>query len=267
MRFFSALILSFFVLNSSYSQNAGKIFSKSAKKAEIPNIYYYQPPKHLVIPHKIYASLVYEIKNKYYYEIVAINKLDGRYQFSYKANDSAKILILTINDEDKKPIDNNNESGFVIYLNDKKTGIPASAYIEAADLLSYYAPLVLKLNKQKLRSQMIKLFERGFNQSAVLKNGIFYNYYFSLLYQEKGDTVKPMLLAYAKQMASSRNDEESWMSALYIYRVLHMEQEYTAIESKAIAFSPDGKVAQSKFLNDFSHAKEHTEQSHFNQYE
>ena len=238
-----------------YSQDAGKIIFKNKKPiaGEI-NTYIYEPPKHLAIPVKLYALVVYEIEGKNYFRKIAVNKISGYYQFSFKTHDSAYALILSLTDENNNPIDNNNELGFVSLMYDKNGNVPYEAYIAAMDLLSFYAIRPLKLDYDKLTPIMIDLFEEGYKKATLMKKDKpYYTYYLTLLYHEKKDAVKSKLLEYAMQMELAKNDEKKWMNAIKIYRLLKMYKKCLGIEEKSLIEFPNGEIAKSRFLNEFEH--------------
>lgn len=246
----------------SFAQNQGKIISKTPRpKAGMTQIYVYQPPFHLSIPGNIYASVVYESNDQYYYKIFPISKINGSYQFSFKPPVFIKSVIICIIDDKNSPVDNNNETGFVAYLPDSNGNVSASARISAVDLLSYYAQRILKLNRSKLQTKMISLYEEAFRLSPSLKNESSYTYYLTILYQEKKDAVKTKLLAYAKKMALANDDEVKWINAIKIYKILQMDKEWQALEYRAIKIYPAGDIAKSKFWDDFYMKKDLTEQS------
>lgn len=253
MKFISFFILLFFSYTLSFAQIQGKIVSKEiAPQAGITNTYIYQPPKYLVIPNKIYASVVYENKqDEYYHKSIPINKVGGEYEFELKVPDSTQAIIMTVIDKKNKSVDDNNALGFISYLYGKKGIKNPSAYLQAAYMLSYFAPRMLDLDWGKLKNEMIKLYEKAYRLSPVLKKENIYAYYLTLLYQTRKDSVKSRLLSYAKQMASAKADERKWMNAIRIYRLLKLDRQQQLIEQKAIKTYPDGQVAKAKFLAGF----------------
>ncbi len=257
-----AFLLSFFVLQVSYGQFREGITPADKKPhANVENLYSYQPPEHLQIPDKIYASVVYNSKNWYYTKVIPINKTDSSYQFLFAAPDSTQVLLFSIIDDKKNTIDNNNDLGFKIYLYDNNGAVQPSARLAAADLLGYYAPRILKLNAERSREQAISLYEEGYKMSPALKNENSYRAYLSMLYEEKKDTVKPELIAYARKMAAAQNDEQKWMNAINIYSVLKMVEEKQKVESKVLSKKPNGQLAIRKFWDEFYSVEKPTEQT------
>lgn len=262
MKIICIFIASFLIFPLSYAQYQGNIKSKVIKpKANIEILYIYHHPKHLIISNKIYASVVYYSKKYYNNKVIPITKVDNSYQFLFKAPDSTQVLIFSIIDDKKNTINNNNGSGFRIYLYDNNGTIPASARITTADLLSYYAPRILKLNRELLKEQVIKLYKEGYKLSPSLKNGSSYTSYLNILYEEKKDAVKPKLLAYANQMALAQNDEQKWINAISIYRLLKMDEEKQKVEKKILSANPNGQWAIRKFWDKFYSIENPTENS------
>jgi len=262
MKSIALFLVSIFIFSVSYAQTHGGITSSVIKpQADVENLYVYHPPKHIIIPNKIFASVVYNSKKYYYNKVIPINKVDSSYRFLFKAPDSTQVLIFSIIDDKKNTIDNNNEFGFKIYLYDNNSAISASARLAAADLLSYYAPRMLNLNRELLKEQAIKLYEEAYKLSPALKNDNSYSSYLAILYEEKKDAVKPKLLAYAKQMALAQNDEQKWINAINIYSILKMDEEKQKVENKVLSLRPSGRLAIRKFWDKFYSVENPTEQS------
>jgi len=244
------LLWTFIVSNS---QSGGSITSViAAPERGAINNYIYTPPLRLALPARLYALVVYTTNNSYHFKRIPIEKRE-KYQFSFKAPDSSSAVIISISDEKNVPVDNNNELGYISYLNDETGGIPASAGIDAMYLLSYYAIRPLKLNYQKLKPVMIDLFEEAYRHSPDLVNtNPYHTYYLRLLFEEKGDTVTSKLLKYANEMEASEQDESKWINAISTYRLLNMGEAAKAIEQKAISRYPKGKIAADNFLEKMS---------------
>jgi thiol-disulfide isomerase/thioredoxin len=246
-----------------YSYGQGYITSNTIKpKANVQNIYFYHSRKHLNIPERVYVSLVFNCKKHYYYKTIPIIKVDSsNYEFSFRAPDSTQAFIFVITDNKKNTVDNNNENGFKIYLYDKNDPLSASARLAAADLLSYYAPRMLNLDRELSNKQAIKLYEDGYKLSPALKNENSYSSYLSTLYEEKKDTVRSKLFSYAKQMALAKNDEQKSMNAIKIYSILKMNNEKQEVEKKVLKEYPFGQLAIRKFWDKFYSNEKPTEQS------
>ncbi|MGN6615146.1 MAG: hypothetical protein ACTHKC_08890, partial [Candidatus Nitrosocosmicus sp.] len=260
MKAVGQLIVCFFIFQFSYGQ--GTITSTDMPpRAGIENTFLYHPPKHLIVPKTVYASIVYNYENHYYNKIIPIHKVDSnKYQFLFKAPDSTQSFIFIITDSKKNMIDNNNDNGFVIYLYDQNDSHGARARVATADLLSYYAPRILKLDKRLSTRNAIKLYEEAYKLSPTLKKENSYTSYLFILYEEKKDTVKSMLLAYAKKMAAE-NDEQKCIDAINIYGLLKMNNEKEKVEKKVLERNPVGKLAIRKFWDKFYSNEKPTEQT------
>lgn len=246
-----------------FSYGQGYITSNTIKpKANVENSYFYHPPNHLKISDTIYASLVYNCKKYYYHKTIPITKVDSSsYQFSFRAPDSTQAFIFVITDSKKNTVDNNHDYGFKIYLHNRNDHLSASACLAAADLLSYYAPHMLNLDRELSNKQAIKLYEDGYKLSPALKNENSYSSYLSILYEEKKDTVKSKLFSYAKQMELAKNDEQKWMNAIKIYSILKMNNDKQKVEKKVLTEYPFGQLAIRKFWDKFYSNEKPTEQS------
>ncbi|MDQ2721555.1 MAG: hypothetical protein M3Z26_17595 [Bacteroidota bacterium] len=144
MKFF---ILLFFIFPFFRLQSQGVIICKeNTPISGTLNTYFYKPPKYLIVPNKIYASVVYQSEKQYYHKSITINKNNGNYTFLLRVPDSTQVLIITVIDEENKSVDDNNGLGFTSYLYNKNGIKSASSYIQAAYMLSYFAPRMLHLN-------------------------------------------------------------------------------------------------------------------------
>lgn len=264
MKSFVFLFLIFFASLVSYGQLRGSISVEKNKTVKrTGDIFYYNPPQHLFIPEKIYASIVYKKNGEdYYYETRPLVKIKGRYQFEYNTPDSVHVLIISLNDKRKQIFDNNNELGYIHYTKSSEAKIRAQAYIDAMDLLSYYAKMTLKLDKVKMISEMVNLYQTAYKLSPTIKNqSRYYNYYLYLLYQQNKDLNTPTLLSYANRMATAKNNEDKLLNAMYVYRTLRMNKKYEQLESKAISTYPNGRIARNKYVDSFYDGTDSTEQS------
>lgn len=261
MKVFIITLISFYFVPS-YGQHKIGIVSKISKPiAGIENSFFYHPPAHLLIPDSIYASIIYETKSGMNNKLIPIKIIDKNYEFSFKENDSVNTFIAAVTDANNKPIDNNAELGFSIYLYGKNGVVPGAAYISAANLLSFPALRYFNLNRDKLQPQIMSLYEKGYKISPSLNRDAYYVYYLNLLYQQKKDTVKPKLIAIAKRMSMAKDDEPQWMNAIKIYQLLQMNKEAVLIEKKGISTYPNGSIAKNKFWGKFDSTPDKTEQS------
>lgn len=237
-----------FVTLSVNAQIVGTIKAKEAfPKAGYENIFIYQPSKGLAIPDNLHVIIVYDA-NGFNQQVVPIVKTDGVFQFTFTAPDSATVLIMSVTDEKKNTFDNNNDLGFITYMNDKNLKPFKKAGIVCAELLSGYAKFYLKLNTPV--STILKMYEDEYRKDPTLKMEDSYLNYLTTLYGAKKEQVKPKLIAYANQMASIKK-ESNLLNAIAIYRLLKMMKEQELIEQKALTNFPKGVLASNKFWNSF----------------
>jgi thiol-disulfide isomerase/thioredoxin len=244
-----------------YSQSSGSIVSKNHQPSiGGTNIYYYTPPAHLLLPDKIFASVVYTMGGKNFIQNIPIKRNNERFQFTISDLDSAHALVMGVTDGNRHVLDNNNGAGYIAFLYNKQGSIAPASYLEARDLLDWYASNTLLLDRAKVIPQMISFSETCYRISPGLMKDS-YGYYLSLLYELKKEEVKPRLLAYAKELAAAENDEDKWLKAMYIFRDLGMVEERSAIENKGMSVYPNGKIAGNKYLGDLYDSPDSTEQN------
>lgn len=250
-----------FIFFFSYCQDKGSVTSTEIMpKAGMVELYRYHPSKHLKVPERIYASVVYNYRDYYYNKVIPIQKEKSGFQFLFKAPDSTQALVFSIIDDKKMTVENNDSGFTIIFYNDQGIILP-SAQIATADLLSYYAPQTLQLNWDLSKKQAIKLYEHAYKQDSTLKNDKSYSTYLSLLYGFNKDEMKPILLKYAKEMDSSTNDDQKWINARKIYDLLRMFDDKQRVEEKIVKKNPYGEWAIRRFWNDFYSKENHTELS------
>lgn len=247
-----------FIFACAFSQKHGNITSKEvAPKSGVENVYVYEPPQGLMIPEKAVASIVYLNKKQFGNKTIPLIKTGGSYEFSFKAPDSTEVLIIGITDKDKNVIDNNNEAGFISYLHDKKGNRYPSAGITATNLRGGIAPYILKIKVPP--AALLKEYEKEYKLYPALVNEIEYFNYLNLLYSLKKDTVKPQLIAFAKQMLGAKNDETRWVMGANVYRLLKMGEPLKKSEAAILAAYPTGQLAKQKFWDKYYSDKEATE--------
>ncbi len=245
------------------AQNKGSITSTQPKpKAAVTNLFIYTPPKNLSIPDKIQALVVYQNKQEFFNKTINIEKFANRYQFSFEAPDSTSVLMLSIIvpgkiipeksslvREKKIVFDNNEENGFIIYLHDKTGKRFKTEQTDLAGLLDDYG-YALAL-KDKPTSLLIKMYDDSYRLHPELKKENAYVDFLSLLYKEKGDSVRPQLLNYANQLLQVKDDEDKWINAARIYRWLKISDEKKRVEDEILTTFPNGKRAKENYLSDF----------------
>ncbi len=259
--FFYLLLLCFFPFCQ--AQYLGKFTCNEMKpKAGVENKYVYEPPPNLLLPDKIQALIIFQHKQEFYYKTVEVKKTGTKYQFPFKAPDSTSLIIIgmasaQVNLGDysaltifkKRIVDNNNGAGFIFYLHNTKGERFSDEKIALAELLYRYP---FELDIKATNTSIIKLFSEGYSLHPELKKDNSYPDYLDLLYEEKGDIVRPQLIQYADKMEKIQLDETKWLNAIYVYDLLKMDKEKEALQKKILYTYPNGNLANNKFWNHFN---------------
>lgn len=254
-----------FISSFCYAQNQSRIISKKINpKAGVENIYIYQPPSKIKLPARIMALVLYQKNNEFYKKALPIIRKEDSYEFVFKSPDSVFVLIIGIVDADKKEddqngliiprnevIDNNKDSGFIIYLRSAKGKRFANEKISLANLSDSYAPYYLSTKKMSFVKQ-VKLYQDTYKlYPQLIEDGSYFNY-LTALYKVKGDVVKSNLISYARRIPNN-NIEEKWLNARQIYELLKMDMEVKELEKKILVKFPLGQFAKNNFWSDFQH--------------
>lgn len=242
------LFLSIFCLVTftyvSRAQSAGLLkFDRNSQEKVIR----YEPPMRLKLPDSIFAVIVYSYRSEYYFKKIAITGINNKFEFRLTVPDSVRALVLAIADHNLSIVDNNSDTGFVIYTQPKLNS--GEARLDAMYLLSYYAIRPLKLNYQKLKPVMVNLFKEAYSLSPKLdQNNPYHKFYLKLLYEIEGNKVKDRLEKYAKKKLKSDKSEGNFLEAINVYETLGNSEELERIRSKAIKKFPIGKIAAESYI-------------------
>lgn len=254
------LLLSFYV---GHTQTTGSITTKQPKpKAGATNLFIYTPPKNLFIPEKVQAVVIYQSKQQFFSKTIPVNKVDNRYQFSFKAPDSTAVLIFGVTTpnriipeknsffaEKKTIVDNNEEKGFIIPLYNNNGNRFYYEKSELAALLNNSIIHSLDL-KETPNLSLIKLYEDSYKLYPSLKNETSYLDYLFQLYSNNEKVAKPKLLTYVSHLLQ-QNDEDKWATARSIYGKLKMADERKRIDDSILVKFPDGKKAKENFWSGY----------------
>lgn len=149
----------------------------------------------------------------------------------------------------KRIVDNNKGAGFIFYQHNTKGERFSNEKIALAELLYRYP---FELDIKATNTSIIKLFNEGYSLHPELKKDNSYADYLDLLYEEKGDVVRPQLIQYAGKMEKIQLDETKWLNAASIYELLKMDEKKHELISKILYTYPNGKLANNKFWSDFN---------------
>lgn len=170
------LILLFITfINIAFSQT-GKVYLKDSKfNFGKENTYVYEPPTGIEIPDQSRAAVAYSTSNDFGVEFKKIIKKGGFYEFAVKVPDSCRVILLTINNN-QKVIDDNREKGYSVLLrtqNKTELGKTLADEIAMRNLGSFS----LKLKTDTKPENMVRDYEALFAKYPNLKNDkSFYQY-------------------------------------------------------------------------------------------
>ncbi|MBF4518774.1 TlpA family protein disulfide reductase [Flavobacterium sp. ANB] len=253
------LILLFITfINIAFSQT-GKVYLKDSKfKFGKENTYVYEPPIGIEIPDQSRASVAYSTSNDFGVEFKKIIKKAGFYEFAVKVPDSCRVILLTINNN-QKVIDDNQEKGYSVLLrtqNKTELGKTLADEIAMRNLGSFS----LKLKTDTKPENMVRDYEVLFAKYPNLKNDkSFYQY---LVQKERinKDKTKSEFLAFA-QKCINKNTEEYLILASNIYGRTEMVKEKEILDQKILKKYPCGELEKTKFLQEFFSNPNKTEAS------
>jgi len=262
-----------FVTTVVVAQNNGYIKSAAIKpRAGISNLYIYQPPKNLLIPPKMQALVLYQLKQAFYKKALPVKQVGDQYQFYFKAPDSVAVLMIGMVDGDKEEddqnglviprkevVDNNSEAGYIVFLQNASGHRFAFEYVSLSGLLKGYAPYNLGIKVSD--THILQLYKTAYQLNPQLKKEDHYIDYLALLYQQKKDTVKSQLLAHANKLLLNKHEEKSWLNAVRIYNILKMEEEAMALKSNVLITFPNGEFAMQKYWEVFRESSNKTDET------
>lgn len=253
------LILSVSIFSSTFSQNVSKITSLNKKpKAGIIEQYFYEPPKSMFLPDSLEVLIAYPDKPYSNSKYVYLIKSGSRYKFEYTAKKLSSLLLLTIVDAriklsdyhpailpKKKVVDNNSGQGFIIHLHDDNGNLFANDAIQWAGLIQdwvFYMDLAEPSNKM-----LIEMHESAYQKHPELKNEAAYVDFLTVLYKEKKEGAKAILLNYAVDKVKKANQEIDLLNAARVFSLLKMDEEKQAAQNKALEMYPFGELAKEKY--------------------
>lgn len=215
----------------------------------VKNTYIYVPPKGVSLPEIVYAYVFYNYKqDQVQYTKVPVDGESGQYEFSVAVPDSTAVIVVGLFDKTSLLLDNNKGKGYILPLYRKNGSRFDRTEIEIAETLSPTVRHKLQLRLQ--RETFINLYEKNYAFKPSLKEDGSYLNYLRLLYFEKRDSVKPLLLEYAK--ASEAEDSESeWLASMTVYSLLMKSEDVIRVEGKILELYPNGILATENFMEDF----------------
>ena len=260
-------ILSCSMFSSTFSQNGSKITSLSKNpKPGVIEQYFYEPPKGMLLPDSLEVMIAYQDKPYSNSKHVYLIKSGKRYNFEYTAKKFSSVLLLTIVDAriklsdyhpaivtKKKVVDNNDGQGFIIHLHDDKDNLFANDAIQQVSLMQdwvYYMDLKVPSNKM-----LLEIYESTYKTNPELINEAGYADYLTVLYKEKKEDAKAILLNYAADKLKKAEREIDLLNAARVFALLKMDEEKQAARNKALEIYPWGELAKEKYLQEQSEPK------------
>jgi len=243
---FYTLVICF--LSCSKNQKKEGIWTMNeAPEAGMEHTYFYKPSKGIEVPEIVYANVYYFRNKKLENQIVRLVKQDNIYQFSLNIPNLTTMLVIGIFNKRKELVDNNQGKGYFIPIYGELGN--SSKQVQTAKLLLSRARFNLQLNIS--RGALISLYQENYQEYPDLKEREDYTTYLSLLYLEKRDSMKPILLQYAKKLETARQEEAKWMQALMIYARLQLPMEKLRVEKEILELYPNGILASDQFMANF----------------
>lgn len=251
------IFLLFILINNAFSQN-GKVYLKEKFKVGIANSYVYEPPKGLLIQDKTAANLMYASGDDLLSETAPVIKNGNKYEFTFKAADSARAFFVIFSDV-QKIADNNNDQGYVVPLKTQNAAeLGKTLASEISMRISAYYAFKLKLNIKP--ETTVKSYEKLFAKYPNLKKD---KCYLDYLYERdilNKTNSKKDFLTFA-EMCLKKNTEEYLMLSYSIYERNNMINEKEKLEKEILSNYPNGKLAKMKFIDSFFAQKNPTEDS------
>jgi thiol-disulfide isomerase/thioredoxin len=259
MKYILFSLLSLFTFSFSNSQTISGITPLNKKpKPGINEKYFYTPPMGMLLPDSLEVLIAYPDKPYSNSKYVHLIKTKGKYYFEYTAKKLSSLLLFTIVDAriklsdyspaivpKKKVIDNNKGQGFIIHLHDDNGNLFANDAIQWLGLIqdwNYYMDLT-EISKKIL----IERYESAYQKHPELKKETSYVDYLTILYKEKKEDAKEILLNYALDRVKNADREIDLLNAAKVFGLLKMNEEKQAAENKALEMYPFGELAKQKY--------------------
>ncbi|MGE8343365.1 MAG: TlpA disulfide reductase family protein [Flavobacterium sp.] len=252
------LLLLFAIFNTAFSQS-GKIYLKNNKfNVGKPNTYIYEPPQGLVIEDNAKANVLYAISDDFSNDLVSLKKDGKRYEFTTKVSDSARVLMVTINDL-HKIADSNKDQGYSVLLktqNDIELGKSLMNQIFMRNYGNHFLNLKLDTKKENVIAAYDALFAK-YPKLREDKDAVNYLYLKKSLNAEQG---QKDLTAFISKCIE-KNTEEYLTLAYNISQGSSKPEETEKLGKEISARYPTGKLEKMFFMRSFYDQPNKTEAS------
>ncbi len=251
------IFLLFILINNAFSQN-GKVYLKEKFKVGTANSYVYEPPKGLIIQDKTTANLIYASGDDLLSDTAPVIKNGNKYEFAFKATDSARAFFVIFSDVEKIT-DNNSNKGYVVLLK-TQNAIELGKTLASEISMRSYGYYAFKLKLDIKPETTVKSYEKLFAKYPNLKKDKCYlNYLYERDILNKTNSKKDFF-AFA-EMCLKKNTEEYLMLSYSIYLRNNKIKEKEKLEKEILAKYPNGRLAKTKYIENFFAQNNITEDS------
>jgi len=252
------ILLLLTIFNTAFSQS-GKVYLKNNKfNVGKPNTYIYEPPQGLVIGDNAKANVLYAFPYEFSNDLIALKKNGKRYEFTTKVPDSARVLMVTIDDL-YKIADNNKDQGYSVLLksqNEIELGKSLMNQIFMRNYANYFLNLKLDLKTENVIADYDALFAK-YPKLREDKDYANYLYLKKSLDAEQG---QKDLLAFASKCIE-KNTEEYLTLAYNLSQGGGKPEETEKLGKEISARYPTGQLEKTFFLRSFHDQPNKTEAS------
>lgn len=238
---FSTFILFVITIQFSFSQNGIIVPKNIPIQAGEKNIFVYKPINESIIKDNSIVNYVFYKSPK---ESTPLVKKEDHYEFVLQVPDSISVIILSIDDQENKVIDNNSGKGYTIYLknNTKDEQINSELdYTKTWNIANYY------LKTEISNKEIVIKYEALFEQHPGLKNDEPYTTYLYLKYRIDKEKTRPEFIIYADKL-SEKEDEKNLMVAYGIYSMLQLNEKSDSLHKTILEKYPKGELARRNYL-------------------
>lgn len=202
----------------------------------------YTPGPDTEVPYKSRAYILSDANG--FMQVVPLEKKGEAYTFSYTPPDSATLLLVAISDEHLNVADNNGGNGFFIKLESEQNLPGSNKAISWARL----AQVGLRSMGLSITSDTIlRVYQQGIAMMPSWKGSRDYANYLYLLRNKDKQAAEKEMLTYAQNILERSNDEQLLLTAMYVFRVLGLNEEVTKTRQQILKKFPQGSSAREIF--------------------
>ncbi|MBZ4036995.1 TlpA family protein disulfide reductase [Flavobacterium sp. 17A] len=241
------ILLLFTALNTAFAQN-GKVYLKSKFNVGKNNTYIYEPPQGVVIEDNAKANVLYVTSYDFSNDLISLKKDGKRYEFTTKVPDSARVLMVSIDDL-HKIADNNKDQGYVVLLktqNDIELGKSMMNQISMRNYANHFLNLKLDTKPENIIAEYDAVFAK-YPKLREDKGAVNYLYLKKSLNAEQG---QKDLMAFASKCIE-KNTEEYLTLAYNVSQGGNKPEETEKLGKEISARYPTGQLERTFFIRNF----------------